>query len=86
MSHDTRHDAFPQVLTEIQSGDGLSLSAAGRTFPAHRGSGTINPSTVFRWVTKGTRIANGQVVSWKPSARPDGGLRRGQPWLGLLQH
>ena len=52
----------PVVLTEIQSGGGLSLSAAGRMFPAHRGVGTVDPSTVFRWVTKGAKTVGGQVV------------------------
>ena len=53
---------FPQVLTEIQSGDGLSLSAAGRLFPGHRENGTVDPSTVFRWVTKGMRTGDGLMV------------------------
>jgi len=52
-------DPVPQVLTEIQSGGGLSLSAAGRLFPGHRGNGTVDPSTVFRWLTKGTRQPTG---------------------------
>lgn len=50
------------VLSEIQAGDGLNLSAAGRLFPAHRGAGTVNPSTVFRWVKQGARSAGGQLV------------------------
>ena len=54
--------AAPQVLVEIQSGGGLSLSAAGRLFPAHRGDGTVDPSTVFRWVTKGARAADRRAV------------------------
>ena len=59
---DSEVDPVPQVLTEIQSGGGLSLSAAGRLFPAHRGEGTVDPSTVFRWVTRGTRAADGRPV------------------------
>jgi hypothetical protein len=55
-------DETPQVLTEIHAGDGLGLAAAGRLFPAHRGTGSVNPSTVFRWVTQGTRTADGRVV------------------------
>ncbi len=54
--------SVPQVLAEIQSGDGLSLSAAGRLFPGHRGGTSVDPSTVFRWVTKGTRTTAGQTV------------------------
>lgn len=66
--------SVPQVLTEIQSGAGLSLSAAGRLFPAHRGSGTVDPSTVFRWVTKGTRGADARVVKLEA-------IRVGGRWL-----
>jgi hypothetical protein len=63
-------DLQPQVLTEIQSGDGLSLSAAGRLFPAHRGTGTVNPSTVFRWVSKGAKTADGRVVKLEAVRTP----------------
>lgn len=55
-------EGVSQVLTEIQSGDGLSLSAAGRLFPGHRGGASVDPSTVFRWVTKGTRTTDGRAV------------------------
>jgi hypothetical protein len=55
-------EGVSQVLTEIQSGDGLSLSAAGRLFPGHRGGASVDPSTVFRWVTKGTRTTGGRAV------------------------
>ncbi len=58
----TETASVPQVLAEIQSGDGLSLSAAGRMFPGHRGGASVDPSTVFRWVTRGTRTAAGQTV------------------------
>jgi Protein of unknown function (DUF1580) len=50
------------VVAELQKGEGLSLSAAGRLFPGHRGGVSVNPSTVFRWVTKGTRGSDGSVV------------------------
>src|SRR5688572_28045901 len=52
----------PSVFSEIQSGGGLSLSAAGRLFPGHRGGKSVDPSTVFRWVTKGLRTPAGRVV------------------------
>ena len=55
-------ESVPDVLTEIQSGGGLSLSAAGRLFPGHRGGAAVDPSTVFRWVTKGTRTPAGRLV------------------------
>jgi len=53
---------IPLVLAEIQTGDGLSLSAAGRLFPGHRGGGTVDPSTAFRWVTRGAKATDGTVV------------------------
>lgn len=52
-------DPVTQVLSEIQNGGGLGLSAAGRLFPAHRGEGSVNPSTVFRWVKKGAKYPPG---------------------------
>jgi hypothetical protein len=67
-------EAVPQVLAEIQSGEGLSLSAAGRLFPGHRGGKSVDPSTVFRWVTKGTRAADGQAVKLEA-------VRVGTRWL-----
>ncbi|MFO0796340.1 MAG: hypothetical protein U0804_02620 [Gemmataceae bacterium] len=50
------------LMSEIQAGGGLSLSAAAREFPAHRGMGTLNPSSLFRWGTKGTRGSDGRLV------------------------
>lgn len=67
-------EPVPQVLSEIQTGSGLSLSAAGRLFPGHRANGTVDPSTVFRWRTKGTRTAGGQVVKLEA-------VRVGGRWL-----
>jgi hypothetical protein len=67
-------DPAPEVLTEIQAGGGLSLSAAGRLFPGHRGGESVDPSTVFRWVTKGTRTAGGSVVKLEA-------VRVGGRWL-----
>ena len=67
-------DPVPQVLTEIQSGGGLGLSAAGRLFPGHRGNNTVDPSTVFRWVTKGMRTPDGRTVKLEA-------VRVGGRWL-----
>lgn len=64
----------PDVLAEIQAGEGLSLSAAGKQFPGHRGGSHIDPSTIFRWVTRGTRTPSGAVVKL-------GAIRLGQRWL-----
>jgi len=74
MSADIPEDAIPQVLAEIQVGDGLTLSAAGRLFPAHRGVGTVNPSTTFRWVKKGSRTPDGRLVKLEA-------CRVGSRWL-----
>jgi hypothetical protein len=67
-------DSVPQVLTEIQGGDGLSLSGAGRLFPGHRGGNSVDPSTVFRWVTKGMRTPDGRFVRLEA-------VRVGARWL-----
>ncbi len=55
-------EPVPRVLQEIQAGQGLSLSAAGRLFPAHRGPGSVDPSTIFRWVTQGAKTPDGRHV------------------------
>lgn len=65
--------SVPGVLHEIQSGGGLSLAAAGRLFPGHRGGPAVDPSTVFRWVTKGT-TAGGRKVKLEA-------VRAGARWL-----
>jgi hypothetical protein len=52
----------PSVLAEIQAGEGLSLAAAGRLFPGHRGGRAVDPSTVFRWVTDPASAAS--PASW----------------------
>lgn len=57
----TNPPPVPPVLTEIQSGEGLSLAAAGRLFPGHRGGRAVDPSTIFRWVTKGTTVGERTV-------------------------
>jgi hypothetical protein len=73
---DVVHEAapIPQVLAEIQAGDGLSLSAAGGMFPGHRGGKSVDPSTVFRWVTRGTRMTSGRAVKLEA-------VRVGARWL-----
>lgn len=71
---DVVSDSVPEVLTEIQSGGGLSLSAAGRLFPGHRENSTVDPSTVFRWLTKGMRTEDGRVVKLE-------GVRVGARWV-----
>ena len=67
-------EVVPQVLTEIESGEGLSLSAAGKLFPGHRGGKRVDPSTVFRWVTKGAKTPSGAAVALEA-------VRVGGRWL-----
>lgn len=74
MSADHQHITDSQILAEIQAGEGLSLAAAGRLFPGHRGQGTVNPSTTFRWAMKGNRAAGGEVVKLEA-------VRVGGRWL-----
>ena len=59
---DEPNDPLSMLLSEIQEGKGLSLAAAVRPLPAHRGSGRVNPATAFRWVTKGVKVPGGGVV------------------------
>lgn len=63
-----------QVLAEIQAGDALNLSAAGRLFPGHRGGRAVNPSTVLRWMVKGLIMPTGVVIRLE-------GVRVGTRWL-----
>ncbi len=64
----------PPVLNEIIGGDALGLGAAARLLPAHRGEGRASPSTVWRWITTGTRTADGRTVRLEAS-------RVGGRWL-----
>ncbi len=64
----------PSVLAEIQAGECLTLSAAGRLFPGHKGGKAVDPSTVFRWVTKGSRATDGTCVKLEA-------IRVGSRWL-----
>jgi hypothetical protein len=67
-------DTVAGVLNEIQRGGGLSLAAAGRLFPAHRGAGSVSPSTVFRWARKGLKSPDGRLVRLEA-------VRVGARWL-----
>src|SRR5262245_25487625 len=51
----------------------ISLAAAARMIPPHRGSRTA-PSTVFRWLTRGVRLPGGQILRLE-------GLRLADRWL-----
>lgn len=79
MSRPTPTSDSPEVLIEIQNGDGLSLSAAGRLFPAARGNGPgVDASTVFRWARKGSKAADGRLVHLES-------VRVGGRWLTSRQ-
>ena len=52
----------------------VSLAKAGRSLPGHHGNAHVNPATVFRWVTKGCRAADGTVVRLEA-------VRVGSRWL-----
>ena len=67
-------DAVTLLLEEIEAGGGLRLSEAGRLFPAHRGKGSINPSTIFRWVVQGVKTPDGHIVRLAA-------IRAGARWL-----
>jgi len=48
------------VITEIMAGKGLTLPAAARGLPAHRGTASsVNAATVFRWVVSGIKLPDG---------------------------
>ncbi len=49
------------VLEEILAGDSLTLAGAAALLPSHRGAGRLQLSTIWRWVTVGTR-AGGRIV------------------------
>jgi hypothetical protein len=53
---------LPGVIAEVLAGEGLGLSAVARKVPGHRGTVTVNMSTLFRWITAGASAADGTVV------------------------
>src|SRR4051812_16640984 len=71
MSHCSTHqpcegiavaDSVSQVITEILAGDSLTLSAAAKLLPAHRGEGAATPSRLSRWAKDGAKTAGGRVI------------------------
>jgi len=67
-------ESTSRVLSEVQAGDGLSLSGVGRTIPGHRGKPTMNPRSVLRWVRDGTITPSGRRVKLEA-------CRVGNRWL-----
>ncbi|MBX7133783.1 MAG: DUF1580 domain-containing protein [Fimbriimonadaceae bacterium] len=51
----------PQILTEVEAGEGISLSQAAKQIPGSGGKG-LDPSTCFRWTQTGARSATGERV------------------------
>ena len=49
-------DIVTQLLAEIEAGNGLTLGAAGRVL------GGTDPSTVFRFIKRGSRSEAGEIV------------------------
>lgn len=54
-------EAVPQILSEVEAGEGISLSQAAKQIPGPTGKG-LDPSTCFRWTTTGARSATGERV------------------------
>ena len=48
------------VITEVLAGDALTLAAAARTLPPHRGKCT-SPRTLWRWHKKGVQTGERRV-------------------------
>src|SRR5262249_8075559 len=44
------------------NGGGLNLAGAARLFPPHRGEKPVSPSTIFRWIMSGIRLADGRQI------------------------
>lgn len=61
-------DAIDVLFPEIEAGHGLGMGAAGRIL------GGIDPSSVFRFVTRGTKTADGQLVKLEA-------IRVGVKWM-----
>src|SRR5258707_15827738 len=49
------------IITEILSGDALTLSTAARKLVPHRGQ-SVAPSTLWRWHRQGVRTPDGRRV------------------------
>jgi hypothetical protein len=52
----------------------ISLAAAARLLPGHRGGNHVHPATLSRWIAKGTRTPDGRLVRLEA-------VRAGSRWL-----
>src|SRR5262249_48612653 len=57
----TDTDTTPPIITELLSGDALTLGAAARKLVPHRGK-CVAPSTLCRWHRQGVRTPDGRRV------------------------
>lgn len=72
-------DAVTTPVSPLLNGEKLlSLSALAARLPGHRGKPTVNPSTIFRWITRGVRTAGGEVVRLEA-------VRLGTSWRTSLE-
>lgn len=63
------------TLSDILRGEQLiSLTAAGKSLPGHRGNQHVNAATIWRWCHKGVRTTAGQVIKLEA-------VRVGWRWL-----
>jgi hypothetical protein len=51
-----------QVAAEVSQGDAVSTSGVGRMLPGRSPGKTVDPSTVFRWISHGIRRSDGARV------------------------
>ena|SRR5580700_7663185 len=56
----------------------ISLSEAARRLPAYRGSGRASPSTIWRWISKGVKLPNGEKILLEA-------VRLGGHWLTTVE-
>lgn len=52
----------PAVVAELMDGDRLSLAQAAELFPPGRQGRPCSPSCVWRWISSGTKAADGRTV------------------------
>lgn len=52
-----------ELIQELLNGDCLSTGQVALAFPSKRGRKTsVNPATVYRWCTTGTKSPDGRIV------------------------
>ncbi len=72
-----------QVMDEIAEGRGRTCTAAARCFPAHKGDAeSLDPSTIWRWMARGVKLADGRTLHLEAARvagrilTSDGAIRR----------